>query len=199
MSPRAALAHHLIRIVLPLGLLVLGPLPVPAIAISVALYFGLFMLTHELAHGALGLPRRAGELALAIAGLGMATSGHALRTMHLHHHDHPFAADDLEGLPASLPPLRALVRAPHLAIQLMVAAWRRSPDRRWQLAEYAAIAAVLAAVLGAGPRALQIYAAVAIIHQLLAPFWAGYLIHHPPRWLVAIARPAAYLGSLAAR
>jgi fatty acid desaturase len=160
-----------------------------------------FMLTHELAHGSLGLPRWANELALAVTGLAMATSGHALRTMHLHHHAHPFADDDLEGFPARLPAHRALITAPPRAVILVRTAWRTAipRDRRWQAAEHAGVALFAAAMLTAGPSGLQLYVAIAITAQLLAPFWAGHLIHHPPPRLVAIARPLARAGSLTAR
>lgn len=193
---RAALAHHAVRIAAPIALMLALPAAV-APGLAIVAYVATFLLAHELAHDALGLPRRWNTLALALAGVAMATSGHALRRMHLHHHAHPFHDDDLEGRSARLPAWRALITAPALAIQLARAAWRtaHARDRRWQRAEYAVLAvAALAAV--ASPRGRG-YLIVAAIGQLLAPFWVGYLIHRPPAGLLHVARALARAGSLA--
>jgi len=192
-----ALAHHLVRVVAAATALFAWPTLAPAFAI--ALYFAGFMLTHELAHGALGLPRRANQLALALAGIATVTSGHAMRVMHLRHHVHALAPDDLEGAPARMTAGQALVAAPYLALRLVAAAWRAATarDRRWHAAEHLAIAGFAIIALTLGPRALRLYVLVAFANQLLAPFWAGYLVHRPPRWLVVVAHHGARAGSLA--
>jgi len=199
MAHRAALLAHLARIAAPAAAMIVWPAAAPVLAI--AAYVPVFLLAHELAHGALGLSRRRNELALALAGVAMATSGHALRRMHLHHHAHPFRADDLEGRSAAMPPWRALVSAPGLAIQLAVAAWRTATarDRRWQRGELATLAALATVIAIAGPHAARCYLGVAAIGQLLAPFWVGHLIHRPPGWLLAIARVLARAGSMTMR
>lgn len=168
---------------------------------AIAMYVGLFTLTHELAHGALGLSRRRNALALAVAGICMATSGHALRLMHLRHHADPLGDGDLEGRSARLPAWQALVAAPALCVVLVVAAWRTATarDRRWQRAEYAGIAIFATAVLAAGPHALQIYLLAAVAAQALAPFWAGHLPHRTPPWLHAVASRFSRAGSMTMR
>lgn len=195
MIHRAAFVRHISGIAPFVTAMFVWPAVAPLAAIATAM--GVFMLTHELAHGVFRLSRRGTDLALAITGACMATSGHGLRLVHLRHHSDPLGPDDVEGISARLSPLRALIAAPRLYVRVAVAAWRTATphDRRWQRFEYAAIAAlVIAAVLG--PRPLQIYVVTAIALQALAPFWAGHLPHHPPAWLLALARPLVRLGSL---
>jgi fatty acid desaturase len=194
-----ALVHYLVRIAVALVALVAFPGLAPVSA--VALYVSVFMLTHELAHGALGLPRHRNELALAVAGLAIAASGHALRLMHLRHHARPLSAGDLEGRSARMPAGQALAAAPVLCVLLIVTAWRTATvrDRRWQCAEHAALAVLATVVVTVGPHALQTYLLVALGAQLSAPFWAGHLPHRSPRWLLRVARRLAGAGSLAMR
>jgi len=196
---RLALISHVVRIAAPAVALFACPTLAPLVA--VAAYFGWFTLTHELAHGALRLPRRANELALALAGLCMITSGHGLRLMHLRHHARPLSDGDLEGRSARMPAWRALLAAPYLSGLLVATAWRTATarDRRWQRAEYLALAALAVVVLAVGPRALQLYLAVGVAAQLLAPFWAGHLPHRTPAWLLGLARRLARAGSMTMR
>lgn len=212
MVHRAALVRHLLGIAAPfVALAALSAVAsitsiAPAtsihvhglqIAAAIAAYLGVFMLGHELAHGALGLPRRSNALALAIAGICMMTSGHALRLMHLRHHARPLQPDDLEGVSARLPWWQALAAAPVLSVMLVVRAWRiaTARDRAWQRMEHAAVAVLVAAAM-VGPRALQIYVITSLAMQALAPLWAGHLPHRAPRWLRALARPLARCGSM---
>ncbi|HEY0484378.1 MAG TPA: fatty acid desaturase [Kofleriaceae bacterium] len=196
---RLAVLHHLVRIVASFAAMIAFPALAPVAA--VAAYLAVFTLTHELAHGALGLSRRRGELALALAGLGIATSGHALRLMHLRHHADPLGAHDLEGVAATLPLHRVLASAPRLVVALVRSAWRTATarDRAWQRAEHMAVAAAAAATLAFGPAAARTYLATAVAMQLLAPLWASHLTHRPPAWLLALARPLAQLGSITLR
>ncbi len=192
-----AFVHHLVRVLAAATALFAWPTLAPVFAI--ALYFAGFMLTHELAHGALGLPRRANQLALALAGISTATSGHAMRVMHLRHHVRPLAHNDLEGAAARMTAGQAVVAAPYLALRLIATAWRTATprDRRWHAAEHLAIAAFAILALTLGPCALRVYVLVAFTSQLLAPFWAGYLVHRPPRWLFVAACYGARAGSFA--
>jgi fatty acid desaturase len=190
---------HFLRIAAPFLVMFAFPTIAPLAAIAASL--GVFMLTHELAHGALGLSRRRNDLALAIAGICMATSGHAMRLLHLRHHADPLGDGDLEGRSARLPAWQALAAAPGLCVMLVVAGWRTATarDRRWQRAEYAAIAILGAVVLAVGPRALQIYLLTAVVAEALAPFWAGHLPHRTPQLLRALASRLARVGSMAMR
>lgn len=194
---RPALVRHLLGIAAPVIALFAFPSIAPLAALAV--FLGTFMLAHELAHGALGLPKRRNELALAIAGVCMATSGHALRLMHLRHHADPLGHGDLEGRTARMSPWRALAAAPRMSVVLVITAWRTATarDRRWQRAEHAAVMILAAVVIAWGPRVLQLYLYAALASQALAPFWAGHLPHRSPPWLLALARRLASAGSLA--
>jgi fatty acid desaturase len=199
---RLAIAAQLLRIVAPATVLFACTLaPIVALIAAAAIYVGVFTLTHDLAHGALGLPRRRNDLALAVAGVCMATSGHGLRLMHLRHHADPLGDGDLEGRSARMPACGALLAAPVLSLRLVIAAWRTATprDRRWQRAEYAALAGLAAAAAASGCHALQLYLIVGLAAQLLAPFWAGHLPHRTPAWLLALARRLSRAGSMTMR
>jgi fatty acid desaturase len=195
-QPRLRMMIYLPRFLLGLAVLLCVPALAPLAALAIFLLA--FAITHDAAHGSLGLSRRATDVVLAAAGVANGTSGHALRVMHMKHHAHELAADDLEGAAAKLSFWRAIVAAPRLAVALHTTAWRTATprDRRRQLVEYAALAALLvAAVLAAvaGSRPLAVYAAVAMTMQLFAPWWAGHIPHHGP-WRALAAR-FAVLGS----
>jgi fatty acid desaturase len=160
---------------------------------ALAVFMLAFAVTHDAAHGALGLPRRATNVVLAVGGVAIGTSGHALRLMHMRHHAHELAPDDLEGAAARMTFWQALAHAPRLSLALHVAAWRTGRQRSWQVIEYLGLAAVIAAA-GFGPRPLAIYAAVALGMQVLAPWWAGH-IPHRSEILIALARRLAVTGS----
>lgn len=185
--------RYLPRFVVALAVLVCVPALAPLAAL--AIFLVAFAITHDAAHGSLGLSRRATGLALAAGGVAIGTSGHALRLMHMKHHAHELADDDLEGAAARLTFWRALAAAPRLAVALHTTAWRVAAprDRRCQLVEYIALAAMLAAAL-VGPRPLAVYAAVAMAMQLFAPWWAGHLPHRA-HGLHALAAWLAVLGS----
>ena len=66
-------------------------------------------LVHDLAHGALRLPRRIAGVALALGGLVILTSGHGLRLVHLRHHAIKLGDDAIKA------PRRGLFRQRDLA------------------------------------------------------------------------------------
>ena len=57
--------------------------------LAMGLYFASFSFTHDLAHGALRLPRRVNEWLLTLASLPSLVSGHSMRLMHQRHHARP--------------------------------------------------------------------------------------------------------------
>jgi len=164
---------------------------------SGALFLAAFSFMHDLAHGSLGLPRRANELALSFAGLVMLMSGHALRTTHLRHHARPLAADDVEGAPARMPLWRALLVGPAAALALRVSAFRhaRSHGRRWQIVETSVGLVIAAALLGS---ASWPYVVVAAVAQMTMGVWAAHVPHNAPPWVVRCARSFACTGSVTA-
>jgi fatty acid desaturase len=201
MRPRLLdLALHLARIslaALGLALATFTESSALGAGASIALFFAAFALMHDLAHGALRLPRRANEIALAASGSLMLMSGHALRLMHLRHHARPLASDDLEGSPARLSLPRAALTAPLASIALRIEALRSAGHRgrRVQLVESLGNALALGLLLASQNPALVAAAAVALTLQLSMGLWAAHIPHNAPAWLLAAARRAAFTRS----
>lgn len=187
---------HLLRLVLPfVALCWLGDDWRVAVPASLALYLGAFSFTHDVAHGALRLPRRWNEWLLSVGALPMLVSGHTMRLMHLRHHARPLACDDLEGEGAATTLGRAVVLGPSNALRLRVEGWRAANgrERRWMAVEMG-LAVGLALVAVAFP-AGRVWLAVCLGLQLTASAWASHLPHHPPRLLARIARRLAWTRS----
>ena len=197
---RLDLTLHLARLVGSLLLLAaFGRLhPALAAALSAGVYFASFAFTHDVAHGALRMPRRVTEWVLALAPLPMLVSGHAMRLMHLRHHARPLAADDVEGVGAALPLWRAVVAGPANALELRRQSWAAANprERRWILGETLVGAALLLAALGSGVAVFQVWALVNVALGLTASAWASHLPHHPPRWAREFAVRFAWTGSV---
>lgn len=194
------IALHLGRLALSgLGLAAgarFGCMPLVVVA-SGALFLGSFAFMHDVAHGALKLPRRWNEAALAFAGGLMLMSGHALRRMHLRHHARTMADDDLEGRPARGGLLGAIASGPCDALALRREAFRSAgaSGKRWQAIETSVNVAALAALIASGIGALRVYALVAILAQLTMSAWASQVPHNAPPWLVRLAERLAIFGS----
>jgi fatty acid desaturase len=194
------IALHLARLAAAAGALALADhlgsvlLALPSAGL---LFFEGFSIMHDLAHGALGLRRAQNEAALSLAGLLLLTSGHAMRRMHLLHHALHLEPGDVEGEPANVSLLRAIAGAPLHAVRLRVEAYRRSGahGRRLQLAENAGGLLLFAVLLGTRDVALASYALVTLGASLTAAVWASHVPHHPPAWLITLARVVARTGS----
>jgi fatty acid desaturase len=156
-----------------------------------------FAFQHDLAHGALGLPRRANDWALAAAGALLLMSGHGTRRTHLRHHARMFGADDVEGRPARVSLARAIIGGPVDALAVRVAAFRGAGPRgqRWQAAETALDVVLLTALVASGRPALLVYAAIAILGQITMSAWASHIPHNAPAWLIRVATRLAWTGS----
>jgi fatty acid desaturase len=194
MAPRlqvSALAGHAGRVALGTALLVAGTRHAPlALLGALALQLAVFALTHDLAHGALGLPRRLNELALSLASLPMLVAGHGMRLMHLRHHRRPLAPDDVEGVGATMPLWRAVLAGPMNAAQYRVEAFRvaRAGDRVWLTIETLVAVTMTAFALTTRTTVGAAWVVVNVMMQLTASAWASHLPHRPPRMLVTIAR-----------
>lgn len=196
---RLDLSIHLARLTLSvLALVVLGPLhPLVAVALSLSVYVSAFALNHDVAHGALALPRRLNEWLLALTALPMLVSGHSMRLMHLRHHSRPLADDDLEGQGALRSFLGALAIGPANALDLRVESWRvgNASQRRWMLGETIASVLAVASAVAVGPVAFKVWVIVCVSMQLTASAWASHLPHHPPVVLRRIALALAWTRS----
>ncbi len=182
------LAGHAARHALALALLIAGAHHAPLALIgALALHLAAFALTHDLAHGALGLPRRWNELALSLASLPMLVAGHGMRLMHLRHHARPLAADDIEGVGATLPLWRAVLAGPMNAAQYRVEAFRMAVSNPWLIAESLAALVLSALALLSGSIAGAAWVTVNLVMQLTASAWASHLPHRPPRLMLKVA------------
>src|ERR1041385_1340662 len=121
-AARRDMIVYLPRFVVALAVFIWVPALAPLAALAIFLLA--FAITHDAAHGSLGLSRPATDFVLAAAGVAIGASGHALRLMHMKHHAHELAADDLEGAAAKLSFFRAVIAAPGLAAALHTTAWR---------------------------------------------------------------------------
>lgn len=172
-----------------------GPLAIAAAA--TALFLAGFAAQHDVAHGALKLPRRVRELTLSAIGSLLLMSGHGTRAMHLRHHTRLFADDDLEGRSAKMSLPRAILSAPFLALRMRLEALStaRKRERNLMLAEYALNTASVFALPALCGEPGAIYAAVAVAFQISMPVWAGHIPHRAPAWAIAVARRLAFTGS----
>jgi fatty acid desaturase len=203
MRPRLFdLALHLLRLAASAAALafVADRGPVLIGLASFALFFAAFSLMHDVAHGALRLPRPVNELVLSAAGALLLMSGHALRLSHLRHHARCLEDDDYEGAPARVSLARAALMAPAHALGLRLYAFRGAgkAGRRWQIAETAPNAISMIGLVASGEPALVGYAIAATLGQLTMALWAAHIPHNAPNWLIRAAAPVARIGSVVA-
>ncbi|MBY0503242.1 MAG: fatty acid desaturase [Bryobacteraceae bacterium] len=133
---------------------------IPAVLAVVALMFLTYTSSsHDYVHRTLHLPRWANELLLAATELLGLRAGHAFRVTHLQHHRHFPAPEDPEGFPACRGLWPALLSGPLHQVRLFTWAFRHGQpaERRWMLAEAAAIAATLAYAMLARPLSLCVF------------------------------------------
>lgn len=156
---------------------------IAALACPVLLSFLTYgSISHDLVHRNLGLPRWLNETLLTAIELLAFRSGHAYRVVHLHHHAHFPAKDDLEGSAAGMSWWRALLEGPALQFRLWMFAMRRGgPHRKWALLEATASTLMLigaAALIPVTPLP-AIYAALMIMGSWVFPFITAYIPHDP--------------------
>jgi fatty acid desaturase len=201
MRPRLLdLAIHLTRLagsILALALAACLRSDVAMIGASALLFLEAFAFMHDLAHGALLLPRWTNEVALSLAGALLLMSGHALRHTHLVHHACALADDDVEGRPARGSFAHALAGGPRATLALRLHAFRSAGPRgrRWQAAETALYVVILAVLVGSGRAPVFIYAGVALLGQVTMSVWAAHIPHNAPAWLTRLAARTAWIGS----
>jgi fatty acid desaturase len=194
-----SLAPHVSRVALWAGAFVAlstcAPSPpfvalAATLAVSAALFFSLFSLFHDAAHGSLLLPPRVNDALLALLSAPLFMSTHAQRQLHMRHHARPLAADDVEGAGAKLSFTGALLWSPVLAGENVAAGVRIVPRklRALVLLEWAAVAALAAFAVAHPTSTVALFVLVAATLQLFASLWASHIPHHPPRLVQAVAR-----------
>jgi fatty acid desaturase len=191
-------AHHLVRALAFAGLVAASPSRLVALVAAFGLFFTLFAFHHDVMHGALGLGRRTGEALLGVLGCLIMTSGHGTRRLHMRHHAHPLAENDLEGEGARLGWFGAIVTSPIGYVRMHVAGFEGAGKRecRIQWLENGAVA-TLAVLLAteALPERVRLYGLVAAAMQLTAGFWASHVPHRAPAWLTRAAARLSFLQS----
>jgi beta-carotene hydroxylase len=163
--------------------------------------FSYASVSHDLVHGTLRLPPGLNNVLLAVVELTGLRSGHAYRATHLFHHRRFPERDDLEGAPARMGLLRALLEGPVYLGRLAVWAWRHSPrrERLWIAGEGLAILAYVTAALAlwitgrwAAPAG---YAALLFLGSWLFPFVFVY-VQHDAAGRSPLFQTRAYRGTL---
>jgi beta-carotene hydroxylase len=154
-------------------------------------------ISHDLVHGTLRLPRTVNETLLCAVELVSFRSGHAYRVVHLNHHAHFPAADDLEGAAAGMTWWRALLDGVTLQPRLWMFAFRRSRDRSWIVGEGVGVLVLLIASVAAIPWTISpiIYAALMILGSWLFPFITSF-IPHDPKGATELTRTRLFRGRI---
>ncbi len=137
--------------------------------------------SHDLVHRNIHLPAAVNEPLLCAMELLCFRSGHAYRTVHLHHHSHFPEEDDLEGAAARMNLAQALLYGFTLQYRLWWFALQRpGSQRRWAVAEGSAVLLMLAAcaAVWSWTHLPGIYAALMIAGSWIYPFATAYLVHN---------------------
>lgn len=154
---------------------------IAALACPVLLSFLTYgSISHDLVHRNLGIPRWLNETLLCAIELIAFRSGHAYRSVHLHHHAHFPAEDDLEGAAARMSFWRALVEGVTLQPRLWMFAMKRNGrDRVWMIGEASAVIVLLLASIAVIPRTPLpfAYAALMIAGSWIFPLITAYIPH----------------------
>lgn len=138
--------------------------------------------THDIVHNALGLGKRATDVALFALGAVLLESGHAYRLTHLQHHRVFPGPDDPEGEPAKASFLRAVLAGPLFLPRLWRWALRRSrgAERVWLIAEATWFLLAVLAAVASWPSApgFSLYVFLAMVGSWVYPLLTVHLPHH---------------------
>lgn len=164
---------------------------------AAGLFFAVFSLFHDAAHGALLLPQRLNNVVLVLTSIPLLMPAHGQRQLHLRHHAHPLGADDLEGVGATLPFVVALLLGPVLAARMRVFGHRTVPRGLVPIVmfENTLNGVVIAAILVWGGEGLQLALAMGLLLHISMSAWASYVPHNlrTARWLKPLLRVAPKL------
>ncbi len=140
---------------------------------------------HDVAHGSAGLSASQSHWVLFLTGAMMLQSGHAFRYSHLFHHTHCLEDEDLEGAPARMDLVHALLTGPGYLPRLWMKAVRETGsvrERRWMRVELATALAAFGIALAlvewsSGP---LVYCAFVFLGGWGYPVTTAYLPHFKP-------------------
>ncbi|MCU0697462.1 MAG: fatty acid desaturase [Myxococcaceae bacterium] len=184
------LVTHLAKLTFSLLVLLAWPHPVVGLVAAVSFFLAGFALTHDLAHGALGLPRTLNELALSLAAQTNLVSGHTMRRLHARHHARPLVPDDVEGAGATMSVWQALRIGPRNALRYRLEGLKgaRGAERAWVIGETLLSVGVVLVVLVTAHVAALTWVVTCLALQATMALWASHLPHRPPALLVSLAR-----------
>lgn len=140
---------------------------------------------HDVAHGSAGLTAGQTHWMMFVMGALLLQSGHAFRYTHLFHHTHCLEDDDLEGAPARMGLLGAVLAGPGYLPGLWRKAMRETGsdrERRWMLAELSSALLVAAAAICAAGWSLGplLYCVAVYAGSWGYPLATAYLPHYKP-------------------
>jgi beta-carotene hydroxylase len=154
---------------------------VPALVVLAAVFPVMVAVIHDLLHRSLRLSAKANQRWLAVMGVLVLQSGHAIQATHLEHHKRFPNSDDPEAYVASMNLSRALLEGPIYPYRL----WKWARERRPELRRRVGIEAVSHALLGLSSVALMpitpvpvVYAAAMFVGCSLFPAISVNLLHH---------------------
>jgi fatty acid desaturase len=202
---------HVVRLAIAVAALALAcspwllaqiPLPFPlALALPAAasawLFFTTFSFFHDCAHGALELPTVVNDIILFCTSAPLLMSAHGQRQLHLRHHAHPLAPDDMEGEGALAALPIAVLLGPIASFRMRAASVLavNARVRPWVIAENFLNALVVALVLWSQSPALIAALAVSALLQLTMNAWASHVPHRAPQWLLHFAAKLSWTHS----
>jgi len=150
-----------------------------AIPFSIVFFMAGLRQTHDGFHAKLGLSVGWTHAFLFVFSLLMVVPLHAVRWIHLRHHAHPLAENDVEGMCAGMSWWQALLAGPYFSLRMIfeVLAFGNRGTRIWIALELTAILGMvgLAAWLGWGWLRYQV--AVMILGNSLTGFVAVWMVH----------------------
>jgi len=152
-----------------------------ALGLSFVFFLTGLRLIHNAFHSALGLSRRATDVALWVMSFVMLGSMHAVQFNHLRHHALTMGEDDVEGRHAEMPAWRALLFGPAFPILLHITALRYGNRklRATVAAELLMNAAWITLVFRVwNSSTLRYHVSAMAAGQCLTAFFAVWTVHH---------------------
>jgi len=154
---------------------------VAALACSFMFFLTGLRQVHNAFHHALGLPRFGSHVVMFVLSILMLGSMHAVQVIHLRHHRHCLAEDDVEAMGARLTAWRALMLGPRYPWFLHSKAleFAAPGGRRWIVIELVANALWIGAVIFLLDSPVLVYHVVAMAAgQCMTAFFAVWTTHH---------------------
>lgn len=144
------------------------------------LFLTLLRVAHNGYHNALGIPRWATDVALALMSPLMMIPLHAVKVTHLGHHSHCLGPGDIEGKAGRKSFWGVVAYGPKFPIEILGAAWREGGAhiRRWIVIEAVLILGVWIAAFATHWPVLVYHVAAMTGGECLTALFAVWIVHH---------------------